>query len=154
MVASDVKLRNEEAVFRRTLSYQYLNSIATNQLTTKTLIAHHIWFLTKAGNHNYKIKELFQMNCLNFLNLTDNICLNYFHTSVPQSLKKVVSIKPKKYIKSNHNPFANKNIQRTSLRNRSLKDHAPMSRVSYQNLKVTLFDQRLSPNFASNVKRI
>ena len=84
-------------------------------------------------------KELFQMNCLNFLNLTDNIALNDFHTSVPQSLKKVVSIKRRKYIRSNHNPFANKNIHWTSLRNRSLKDHAPISRVSYPKLKPLYF---------------
>ena len=38
-------------------------------------------------------KELFQMNFLKFLNLTDNISLNNFHTSVPQNLDGIYKAK-------------------------------------------------------------
>ena len=76
------------------------------------------------------------MNFLKFLNLTDNISLNNFHTSVPQNLDGIYKAKVHR---SNHNPFASKNMQRTSLRNRSLKDHAPISRVSYPKLKPLYF---------------
>ena len=85
-------------------------------------------------------KELFQMNFLKFLNLTDNISLNNFHTSVPQNLDGIYKAKVhQKQPQASKQPFASKNMQRTSLRNRSLKDHAPISRVSYPKLKPLYF---------------